>query len=196
MKFEIKNRWSGEVQYSVELSAEIAGKSYSLQLGAAIKSAVDAGADLSGADLSGANLSDADLGGANLSGANLRDAYLLPIRDDVWAVLSSAPHEAASVRDALAAGKVDGSTYSGECACLVGTIAAARHCGYSEIEGLRPNSRRPAEMFFTTIRPGNTPENHGPCRIAHGWVSEWIARMEAAFGPALASQAVGVKDGR
>ena len=186
MKFEIKNRWSGEVQYSVELSAEIAGKSYSLQLGAAIKSAVDAGAYLRGADLS-----DAYLGGANLS-----DADLLPIRDDVWAVLSSAPHEAASVRDALAAGKVDGSTYSGECACLVGTIAAARHCGYSEIEGLRPNSRRPAEMFFTTIRPGNTPENHGPCRIAHGWVSEWIARMEAAFGPALASQAVGVKDGR
>lgn len=34
---------------------------------------------------------------ANLGGANLRDANLTPIRDDVYAVLSSAPAEAAGL---------------------------------------------------------------------------------------------------
>ena len=76
MKFEIKNRWTGNVQYSCELSAEVAGNSYGLQLGFAVKSAVASDADLSGADLSGAVLRGADLSGAVLRGAVLRDAVL------------------------------------------------------------------------------------------------------------------------
>ncbi|KRG69145.1 pentapeptide repeat-containing protein [Pseudoxanthomonas dokdonensis] len=76
MKFDVKNRWSGEVQYSCELTAEIAGKSYGLQLGFAVKSAHASGADLRGADLSGADLRGADLRGADLRGADLRDADL------------------------------------------------------------------------------------------------------------------------
>ena len=60
MKFQIKNRWTGDVQFECELSAEIAGMSYGLQLGFAVKKARETGADLSGADLSGAVLRDAD----------------------------------------------------------------------------------------------------------------------------------------
>jgi len=37
MKFEIKNRWTGKVQWECELEAEFAGKTYGIQLGAAIK---------------------------------------------------------------------------------------------------------------------------------------------------------------
>jgi hypothetical protein len=40
MNFEIKNRWTGNVQYACELSAEIADKSIGLKLGFAVKSAV------------------------------------------------------------------------------------------------------------------------------------------------------------
>ena len=91
MKFEIKNRWTGAVMFECELSAEIAGKAYALQLGFAVRSARASGADLSdanllgaelrcanlrGAELRGANLRDANLRGANLSDANLRDANL------------------------------------------------------------------------------------------------------------------------
>ena len=54
MRFEIKNRWTGNVQYTCKLSAEIAGKSYAAQLGFAVKNAVEADADLSYADLRGA----------------------------------------------------------------------------------------------------------------------------------------------
>ena len=68
--FEIKNRWTGEVQYTCELPAEIAGKSYSKQLGFAVRSAVEAGASLAGANLAGANLTDANLAGASLAGPN------------------------------------------------------------------------------------------------------------------------------
>ena len=106
MKFEIKNRWSGAVLYTCELTAEVGNRSYSLHLALAAKKAIASGANLSGAnlrsadlsgtdlsganlrsadlsgtdlngtDLSGANLSGANLSGANLSGANLRSAYL------------------------------------------------------------------------------------------------------------------------
>jgi hypothetical protein len=144
------------------------------------------GSSLSDANLSDANLSDADLSGADLSGADLSGADLSPIRDDIWAILSSAPNEASAVRDALAAGSVDGSTYSGTCSCLVGTIATARGCNVAD---LYRNSARPAERFFMSIRPGHTPENSQHCALAHKWVGEWIDRMKAAFCASPSAQA-------
>ena len=66
MKFEIKNRWSGEIIYQDEAES----------FKALILSAIKAGADLSGADLWSANLRSADLRSANLSGADLWDANL------------------------------------------------------------------------------------------------------------------------
>ena len=62
---EIKNRWTDEVQYTCELPAEIADKSYSKQLGFAVRSAVEAGANLAGANLTDANLAVAYLTDAN-----------------------------------------------------------------------------------------------------------------------------------
>ena len=81
MKSQIKNRFTGNVQYECELSAEIAGKPYSHQLGFAVKSAIKNGADLHDADmrdtsLRNANLRIADLSGVYLCGADLRGADL------------------------------------------------------------------------------------------------------------------------
>ena len=71
MKFEIKNRWSGEIIFSIETD------SWRLAVELAVKSRANLSrADLSGADLSGANLSWANLSGANLSRANLSGANL------------------------------------------------------------------------------------------------------------------------
>ena len=80
MKFEIKNRWTGNVQFTAEIEADD-NTPWGVKVGLAIKWAYESGANLSGANLSGANLSDANLSdaylsGANLSGANLRGAYL------------------------------------------------------------------------------------------------------------------------
>jgi hypothetical protein len=76
MKFQIKNRFSGAVQFECELGAEFEAFGYAIQLGAAVKVAFKARASLYGANLSGANLSGADLSGANLSRATLYGANL------------------------------------------------------------------------------------------------------------------------
>jgi hypothetical protein len=71
MKFEIKNRWSGELIFSVEAD------NWKVAIAAAIGAKADLrGADLRGADLSGANLRGADLSGADLRGADLSGADL------------------------------------------------------------------------------------------------------------------------
>jgi uncharacterized protein YjbI with pentapeptide repeats len=100
MKFEIKNRWTGNVQYSCELDAEFAGKSVSIQLGAAVKMGYKSGAVLRDADLSDAVLRDADLSDAVLRGADLRGADLS------GAVLSGADLRDAVLRGAVLRGAV------------------------------------------------------------------------------------------
>jgi len=151
-------------------------------IGANLIGAYLIGADLSDADLSRANLIGANLIGAYLIGADLSDANLLPIRDDIWAVLSSAPAEVPGLIAALKDGRVDGLTYTGECACLVGTLANVRHTDEFGIESLSPNSLRPAERFFMGINKGDKPENNQFSALALQWCEEWYGRMQRAFG--------------
>ena len=91
MKFEIKNRFTESVIFSLETEsmklcveaarniranlnrATLSGATLS---GANLRGATLSGADLREANLSGATLSGADLSGADLSGANLRGANL------------------------------------------------------------------------------------------------------------------------
>jgi hypothetical protein len=237
MKFEIKNRWSGNVQFTAEIEANETTSIW-IKIGLAVKWAISnsanlSGANLSGADLSGANLRSADLrsadlsganlSGANLSGANLRSANLrsadlrsadlrsadlrradlrcadlsgadlsgadlrsadlTPIRDDFWAVLSSCPAEVPGLIAAITEGRVDGSTYTGDCSCLVGTLAHVRGCDVDALVSLAPDANRPAERFFLAINKGDTPETNEFSKIAHGWASDWLDRMRAAFDP-------------
>ena len=74
-KFEVRNRWSGDVQFTaaIEVTPDMAPR---IKLGLAVKWAQKSGADLRGAYLGGAYLSGANLGGANLRGADLRGADL------------------------------------------------------------------------------------------------------------------------
>ena len=76
MMFQIKHRVTGAVLFECELSAEVSTAHVSIQLGFAVKKAVEAGANLTSANLAGANLAGADLAGANLAGAYLAGAYL------------------------------------------------------------------------------------------------------------------------
>jgi Pentapeptide repeats (8 copies) len=143
------------------------------------------GANLSGADLSGADLSGADLSGAYLYGANLSGADLSKIRADFFEVLDAAPFEVGMLRIALEEGWVDGSTYSGECACLVGTIAKARLCSdVNMLEGLKPDANRPAERWFVAIKPG-LPITYPVVEITLKWIDEWIAERTAQYQESL-----------
>ncbi len=128
------------------------------------------GANLRGADLSGANLRGADLSGANLSDANLSD-----IKKDFLSVLKVAKAEVLFLYDALMTGKIDGSAYEGECACLVGTIANSRHEKYQSLGiDLKPDSNRPSERWFLNIRRGDTPQNNQVSKITAEWMREFM----------------------
>jgi len=74
-KFEVRNRWTGAVQFTAEISVT-PDMTPRLKLGLAIRWAVKTGANLYGADLYGADLYGADLYGADLYGADLSGADL------------------------------------------------------------------------------------------------------------------------
>ena len=75
MKFEIKSRWTGAVIFTADIDCDD-GASHSINLGFAVKVAVNANADLAGANLAGADLAHAYLAGAKLAGADLAGANL------------------------------------------------------------------------------------------------------------------------
>jgi hypothetical protein len=136
-------------------------------------------ADLRRADLRGANLTDANLIGADLARADLRGvdpkiAKTEEIRGDLFKVLSVAKEEVVFLYDSLIHGKVNGTAYKGECACLVGTIANARHESYKTMSiDLRPEAWRPAERWFLGIAKGDTPETNPISALTKTWIEEW-----------------------
>lgn len=146
-------------------------------------------ADLRGANLLKTNFYGAKLQGANLCGAivrntnfhkaNLQRTDLTPIRDDIWAILSSSsPAEVLVLRMLINEGRIDGTIYEGSCACLVGTLAKIKHCHYSKIPAVTPNGNRPAELFFYEIRPGDTPKHSYFSKLALKWVDQWLANVQ------------------
>jgi len=185
MPIEILHRYTSAVLYSAATSPNTR---------AAVAAAVAAAADLRAADLSEANLSAANLRAANLRAADLRaadlseaniseeqlrSAKLDAIRDDFWAVLSAVPNEVAGLRLALVEGRIDGSQYQGECACLVGTVAKVRGCAYDAMPELQPNGMRASERWFLAILQGHTPANNPIAKITLEWLDEWAAKQPA-----------------
>ena len=75
MKFDIRNRLSGEVQFTADIDCD-EGAEIGIKIGLAVKWAVKTGANLDRANLDRANLDRANLYGANLNGANLTGANL------------------------------------------------------------------------------------------------------------------------
>ena len=129
------------------------------------------GADLAGADLDGASLARASLAGTSFNGANLVRAILNNIRNDLWDVLLRAQSEVPALLAALREGRIDGSTYEGECACLAGTIANARGVSHRTLGFANPY--RLIERWFLGISKGSTPSTNQIARITEGWIVEF-----------------------
>ena len=135
-------------------------------------------ADLSRANLAWANLTEANLTGANLNGANLIGVNLIKanlkeIKKDFFRVLDAAPNEICELEKALLEGRIDGSVYDGECACLIGTIAKVAKVYFRCIPNLAPNAYCPAERWFLAIQEGDTPASNPLSAITAGWIKEW-----------------------
>ena len=97
MQFEIRNRWTGNVQFVASIECE-EDAPISIKVGFAIKWAFSSDADLSGAVLTGADLRNADLRGAVLRNAVLSGAVLS------GAVLSGADLRGADLSGAVLSG--------------------------------------------------------------------------------------------
>jgi hypothetical protein len=168
-KHAIRSRWNSDtVLFECKVPADIES---GLRTRYVLERAVEDRAVLSGADLSGAVLR-----GAVLSGAVLRE-----FKADFFDVLLRAPREIAGLREALIAGRVDGSTYEGECACLVGTIANVRGASYDSLgNGISPNAGRPIEQWFMSIRKGDTPETNQCSKLAVEWIDDFVSLLAAA----------------
>lgn len=95
-------------------------------------------------------------------------------KQDVFAVLNLAPNEVPGLLLALQEGRINGSAYEGECACLVGTIANVRGCPFQELN-IMPDSNRPAELWFLDINEGDTPDNNAIAMKTAEWIKEWLA---------------------
>jgi hypothetical protein len=98
----------------------------------------------------------------------------------MWIVLLDAVHEIPALKQALINGQVSGSTYTGECCCLVGTIAKTRGVDYHDL-GIA-NAVRPIERFFLAIQEGDTPENSQFAKLALEWAEEFEAKIAVACG--------------
>ena len=115
---------------------------------------------------------------AVLTGADLRE-----FKTDLIAEILKLPNELENLRDTLIAGKIDGSTYTGECACLAGTIANHRGIeGISSGKEIQENgiafmtdSNSPREQWFMNIRKGDTPETNQCAKFALEWIDEAIS---------------------
>lgn len=139
-------------------------------------------ADLRGADLSGANLSSAELSGVDLRYVDLRSANLAEIKNDFYSVLDIAKTEAIGLYDSLLRGKIDGSQYEGDCACLVGTVANLRKEHYQKLGiELKPNSERASEKWFLGINEGDSPLNNQISKITVEWMEEWFTKEGIIF---------------
>lgn len=132
-------------------------------------------ADLSYANLTGTLLTSADLTKTNLTGANLSQANLTDIKADLYAVISVVPGEVPGLLEKIHAGQINGSVYTGECACLVGTIANQLRTDYRRIPGIFADGSRPIECFFMAIKSGDTPETNQVAAIVAEWITEWLA---------------------
>jgi hypothetical protein len=101
-------------------------------------------------------------------------------RKDVFDVLDHALGETDGLLAAIRSGRVDGSTYSGECRCLVGTLEASG--GVS----LPHDGSRPAERWFMGIKKGDTPDTNPVSKQAEAWVLEWKCSQTDPFTKPIA----------
>jgi uncharacterized protein YjbI with pentapeptide repeats len=145
-------------------------------------------ADLSSADLRYANLRYANLSSADLRYANLRYADLTPIKNDLFIVLLHSLPEIKFLKKNIIEGKIDGSTYDGDCACLSGTLVNGAKItdGKQEKVVIKSimscrDSERPIERFFLGIEKGDTPETNQFSKLALEWITEFEGLLAMNF---------------
>ena len=103
----------------------------------------------------------------------------------MWLTLAAARSEVPYLIAALKEGRVAGSQYEGECACLVGTLANATGAAYAT-RFPDFNASHPAEQWFTMIRKGDKAGENTGGGFAAAKALEWAEEFQALFGEVAA----------
>ena len=133
---------------------------------------------LSGANLRRTNLYCADLRRADLNYAKLSGANLSGAKEDFLREVLKMPGELEFLRDAIRNGKINGSVYDGECACLAGTLSKATGKSWSIFKDDSPieiDASSTLARFFMGIAEGDTPETNPISAIALEWTNKAIS---------------------
>jgi hypothetical protein len=173
-KLEIKNRFTGKIIFEFETENNSIKKTVCEY----IRQELNSGkyyANLTDADLTDADLTDADLTRANLTHANLTDADLthadlLQFKSDLWRVLLMYKNEIGGLKQSILDGKINGSQYTGTCACLKGTIANVKGCHIDLLSNITKSVSEPSEQWFLQFREGHTPTNNNALKLTYEWI--------------------------
>jgi hypothetical protein len=88
--------------------------------------------------------------------------------------LTENKNEVLGLIDAMQNGKINGSVYSAECACLKGTLANVR--GVS-VDAFEQDVNQPAEQWFLMIKEGDKPTDDSgggfALKMALEWAIDW-----------------------
>ena len=84
--------------------------------------------------------------------------------------------EVHGLRQAIIDGKIDGSQYAGDCACLKGTLAKVKGCSVVKA-GMVEDVSEPGEKWFLQFSPGMTPENSNALKLTLEWVDEFLIHL-------------------
>ena len=126
-----------------------------------LQKAVNEGADLEGADLRGAYLEGAYLRGMDLY--KLPVSYVNQCSRDMLFIFQSLKGELKGLRKALVEGRVDGTQYEGDCACLIGTLGNVDG-GIDKVCEVIPfydkGLHNLGEQWFFNIHEGDTPKDN------------------------------------
>ena len=100
---------------------------------------------------------------------------MVSARKEVLRLLEFFPESASGLRLALVEGRVEGSTYYGECSCIKGTIRKLMNVKWMEDIGLVQDPESPAELWFLGIRKGDTDKDNPYSFLAVQWIDEFLS---------------------
>ena len=132
------------------------------------------GATFYGATFYGATFYGATFYGATFYGATFDEKTLRNFKHDFWGVLIRYKNEVPALIEHIKNGKINGSCYSGECCCLMGTFAKIKNLNIEDNQFSIKDASSPAEQWFTMIKPGDTPENNYASKMALKWIEEFL----------------------
>jgi hypothetical protein len=171
MHVEVRNRFTGAVQFTAEIECA-PDATTSIKLGLAVRWAVNAGANLARADLAGANLADAYLADANLAGAYLARADLAD------ADLARANLAGANLADANLAGANLARAYLAGANLAGAYLARADLAGAGKIISFGPVGR--AKRIGYAVAHEDSPHIQLGC--FWGSLDEACAAISAKYG--------------